>query len=489
MKLLERIERSKDFWFLLITVFIFFLLRIPSLIEPYWYGDEGIYHVIGQAINQDRVLYKDIWDNKPPLLYVLYGIFSSDQFAIRLASLFFGIFATLSFWALAKKLFQLDKAVFFSTGLFAFLFAIPLLEGNIANAENFMLFPILLAGFFIYNNTLEAKKTSFSLQLFVAGLLLTIAFLFKIVAVFDLAAFSLFLIYTVKNKQALFTNTTKNIFYFFVAFALPILATGLFFYAKGAFQPFIDAALRQNIGYVGYGNTLLIPQGFLLIKLFFLFFAAAFLYLKRNLFSSREQFIFLWFLFSLFNAFFSQRPYTHYLLVLLPSFCLMTGLLFIKEKTQVSKRTLAGILFITLYILIANFSLYKKILPYYQNYFLFVTNKRSVTDYQAFFDRQTPVDYAIVSFLKRHMKENDSLFIWGNNGQVYAMLNKLPPGRFIVAYHITNSPATLEETRSAIEKAKPTFIIKAHDEPVPFHLANYKERIMIYHAHIYERAL
>ncbi len=55
--------------FLLIIILLMILLRIPSLFEPYWYGDEGIYLTLGQAIRKGLLLYRDIHDNKPPLLY------------------------------------------------------------------------------------------------------------------------------------------------------------------------------------------------------------------------------------------------------------------------------------------------------------------------------------------------------------------------------------------------------------------------------------
>src|SRR3989344_3644059 len=158
---------------------VFLLLRIPSLYEPYWYGDEGIYEVIGKAIRSGRILYTGIWDNKPPLLYIIYALFDSDQFFVRAASVILG------------------------TLFFAILFGLPLLEGNIANAENFMLFPILLSALLIYSvatkndsNSIKSYSGTDKKMLFVAGLMLGVAFLFKIVAVFDFSALVLFFIIT-----------------------------------------------------------------------------------------------------------------------------------------------------------------------------------------------------------------------------------------------------------------------------------------------------
>ncbi|MBA3723556.1 MAG: phospholipid carrier-dependent glycosyltransferase, partial [Candidatus Levybacteria bacterium] len=210
MKLLSHLEKNKTFWSLVSLCILFFLLRLPSIIEPYWYGDEGIYHVLGLALNQGQVLYRDIWDNKPPLLYVIYALANSDQMTVRFISLIIGLLSVLAFFLLAIKLFTSNRITLIITTIYVLLFATPILEGNIANAENFILFPIILAALLIYSHVQKSpivipakagiQKTDRSriksgmTILFSAGLLLGIAFLFKIVAIFDLVAFALFIV-------------------------------------------------------------------------------------------------------------------------------------------------------------------------------------------------------------------------------------------------------------------------------------------------------
>src|SRR5579872_7480720 len=179
MKLLHKLEHSKEFWFLLISCAVFFLLRFPSLYEPYWYGDEGIYQTIGLAMRHGRLLYSGIWDNKPPLLYIIYSLSSGDQFAAKLLSLIFGLGAIIVFYFIAKKLLVKPLGVWLSTSIFTILFGLPLLEGNIANAENFMLLPILSGAYVILHYKINNKKAYF-----IAGFMLGLAFLLKIVAVF-----------------------------------------------------------------------------------------------------------------------------------------------------------------------------------------------------------------------------------------------------------------------------------------------------------------
>lgn len=494
---LAHLEKTKDFWFLVITSFVFFLLRLPSLFEPHWYGDEGIYQAVGMALKQGRLLYTEIWDNKPPLLYLLYAFFSSDQFSLRLVSLIFGLFAALVFFFLSKLLFpSQQKIVFFTTFLFAILFGTPFLEGNIANAENFMLFPILLAALLVVRYITHKNRW----ELLGAGFLLAIAFLFKTVAVFDLAAFGAFLfLATSKEKKYVFSQVLSLLF-LFGSFLLPILATMLFFFFAGAFWDFFNAAFFQMVGYVSYGNSFIIGQGLLFIKLILLFLFLWFLFLKQSVFSKSVLFVLSWLAFSLFNALFAQRPYTHYLLVLLPSFVLFLGLIlqarFFKEgvataiqRKNMQKAAFLALLFL-LIILAKNLRVYGKISGYYQNFILFVTGQKSVFSFRQFFDRNTPRDYALSEFLKTHAGEKDEVFIWGNNAQVYVLVGKLPLGRYTVAYHATSSKSSLLETQNLLKKEKPRFIVvMPKQSQLPYSLSNYSLRFILDEISIYERIL
>lgn len=491
MKML--IDKSRDIYFLICTSFLFFLLRLPSLFEPYWYGDEGIYQVIGIAIRQGRLLYRDIWDNKPPLLYLLYALFNSDQFTLRLVSLFFGILAVITFFFLARKLFSNKLPVYFSTLFFAVFFGLPILEGNIANSENFMLFPILLSGYLIVKlhcsavipNLVGNDKKKY-LILFLAGVILSLAFLFKIVAIFDFAAFFVFLFIVNALKSPKLLKSLINPFFFSVGFALPVVLTALFFLFNNAFSDFLTAGFKQNVGYVGYGNKFIIPQGLLILKLFLLVAFSLFLFIRRRKINLTTIFVLLWFAFSLFNAFFSQRPYIHYLLVLLPAFSLFLGLLIWDKKLQ---KTYLIVLIFLLIILSTSFKVYGKTNRYYQNFISFILNKKSLNSYRAFFDRNTPKDYELVQFIKNHTKKSDNIFIWGNNAQVYKMSEKLPPGRFTVAYHVTASSKYINETLSNLKKAKPKYIIVTSPKnPIPFSLINYELKFNIRESIIYERS-
>src|ERR1035437_4442220 len=172
MKILAKLEKGKDIWLLIIASLVFFFLRFPSLFEPNWYGDEGIYQTLGIAIRAGRILYRDIFDNKPPLLYLLYSLVNSDQFMIRLLSLVFGLLSVIVFYYLCKKLFTNIKTSFIATIIFAILFGLPLIEGNIANAEHFMLLLNISAGFLVLKSLDSKIMNHKSRILLLAGLIL-----------------------------------------------------------------------------------------------------------------------------------------------------------------------------------------------------------------------------------------------------------------------------------------------------------------------------
>lgn len=486
MKKLHELLDRFDTWVLVICLFVFSILRIPSLVEPSWYGDEGVYQVIGRAIRDGRLLYKDIWDNKPPLLYIYYAIVNSDLFSIRLLSLLFGAGAIVMFFFLAKKLVKNNTGVYVSTALYTVLFGLPLLEGNIANAENFMHLPIIASLYLLISS--EDKKKKYIYYLF-AGFLLSLAFLTKIVAVFDFAAFItiIFFIRIYEKKQPLkrFFGFVSEESLFGIAFVFPILITMLYFFAGGAFGDFYRAAFSQNVGYVGSGNYFLFPMGKLFLKIGLLVFSLLLILKYFSFFKKNAGIILIWVIFSLFDTFFSDRPYTHYILTLLPPFSLLVGLIFSEKK-----KIMYGVFSLIIIAAIGNsFIIYGKIGKYYLNYLSFVFGNKSMEDYQSFFDKSTPRDYELARFIKNKSKDSN-VFLWGDSPQIYFLTDKLPPGRYTVAYHITFYKDAVSETKNDLKMKDVKFIIQTKDDPMlDTFLTSYTLRYKIRDAKVYEREI
>ncbi len=113
------------------------LLRAPSLVEPPWAADEGAYANIGRAIHLGGVLYRTVWDNKPPGIYWLAAAVSTggaSVLRVHLALLVLVAAGTALVWATGRR--QAPPGVGLAAALlFAVLASLPTLGGNQLNAE------------------------------------------------------------------------------------------------------------------------------------------------------------------------------------------------------------------------------------------------------------------------------------------------------------------------------------------------------------------
>lgn len=482
------IKRYKDVWILIILVLGFIFLRMPSLVEPYWYGDEGIYQVVGKAINSGRILYQDIWDNKPPLLYYIYAVFNGEQFFVRLFSLIIGAFSVIAFYFLAQELFKKRKSIVISTLFYVILFGTPIIEGNIANAENFMHLPIIISAIFL----LKFKKERKYKFIFLSGLLLSIALTLKAVAVFEFIAFGLFLI-TFGNSDFLSGKLgnlfkfkkIKNESLFLLGFLIFPILFSFYFILLNAFPDFLSGVLSENIDYVGAENDLVFPMGILLIKILIAVSLTIFVLLKRKKFSDANLFIYLWLILALFSTFFSQRPYLHYMLMTALPLSYFVGSIVDSSKQRVIKISIVLVILVVFYL---NFGIYKKTISYYQNYINFLIFNEKVDKYQSFFDSNTPRDYELARFIETFSEKENDVFLWSDSGQIYALSDSLPPGKYIVAYHITYYNNAIGYMVEKISEQQPKYIIKTKDSPeFRNFLSSYVLKYRIADSDIYER--
>ena len=169
------------------------VLRITSWFEPYWYGDEGIYLVLGQALRRGLVFYRDIHDNKPPLLYLLAAVAGGVTWFRVILTVWFGA-TVVVFYRLMEKLFPKNKLAWYLSTI-TMILGTTATEGNIANAEIFMIGPIMLAMLMALRQTpASAKASAGKRNWLLVGLLMAVAFLFKAPAGADLAALLIWLV-------------------------------------------------------------------------------------------------------------------------------------------------------------------------------------------------------------------------------------------------------------------------------------------------------
>jgi len=446
---------------LIILLVLYTLIFLPSLFEPISYGDECIYLTLGNAARQGLVFYKDIHDNKPPLLYLIAAASFNRLFYLRLISLSWNLIHLAIVYELIQKLVRKKLLPFLGGLIFIALYLI--FEGRVANGENFMMMPISLAVLLMISNKNPKKKFLFGL---LTGLLFSTGFLFKVPAGFDFVGIILaFFILTIKKinlksiKKLIFN---QQLWGTIVGFVGPIIISIAYYSLNGAFTPYVRSALLQNIGYLaswqGSNLKLFIRFGLLMAILLAIFTARTKLPRYLGLFA-------LWFAFSLFGALLSGRPYPHYLLEIVPSL-IMLIVLSLDQKAPISATMALSAIFLILFsFYYFNFWFYP-IKPYYENFISWTTGKRTKKEYLDYWGPQVAENYKLAEFINKTVKADQPIFAWGEGSCLYATANRLPPGRYTVNYHIYDFNG-FEETLQAIkEKQVPVIIKMSHENRV-----------------------
>lgn len=470
---------SSIFWLSLI-LFLVLLLRIPTLFEPHRYADEEIYLTLGLGLRKGLTLYKDIHDNKPPLLYFVAAL-AGNVFWLRFFLLIWHSLTVVVFWKLTKTLLKNAHLgiIGLTTLIFAILTTIPLLEGNIANGEIFMIGPAIFGAYLIWQNRQKWKARA----LLVAGFSFSLAFLFKVPIAFDFAGLVAFLLFTLKGslRQKVYSFFSLRFLYLVGGFLLPIVISIVYYSLQGVFELYVKAALLQNISYLSSwetGKTIssaaFLSGGFSQRGIFLLILMTLLLTLKKWL-SQAGCFLSCWFIFSLFGALLSGRPYPHYLLEPIAPAMLLATVIF-WEKGWVKIYLLCLLLLLPLSAWYYKFWYYKS-LPYYQNFLEYVSGKKDKTQYFAFFEGGVNRNYQVAEYLVKHTLPEERIFVWGTEPAIYSLSQRLPVGRYTVSYHIADFNAW-EEIISNLEKEKPKTIVKMTNEPKKFpaleSLLNYK---------------
>lgn len=446
-------------------LFLVLILRIPSFFEPYYYGDEMVYLTVGQGVRQGLTLYKDAYDNKPPLLYLTAAI-ADNLFWFKVALAFWMIISIVWFYKLSKTLFDpgQEKIVVLSTTIFAALTTLPLLEGNTVNSELFMVGFTILALLMLLKNRLTTKKVFF------AGTLLGLGTLFKIPAAFDAPIIVAYWLITSDIKKE-WKKIIKNTITLILGFTLPIVLTFIWYYFAGALPEYIKAAFLQNVGYLSsfrpgdIQKPFIVRNAPLLIRVLIVFVGSMVVWFFRKKLSKKFILFTLWTLFALFAVTLSERPYPHYFIQIAAPVSFLIAMFFTDKSLE---QSLAVIPLTIAFIVPVFYKFYfYPTASYYLRFVNFATHKINKSEYFAGFSSTTSRNYKIAMFLSQSSYKNDRVFMWDpDSAAVYALAGRLPPIKYVVPYHV-NDFSSRSEVSKQISANPPKFIILTPGNPYP----------------------
>ncbi len=394
--------------------------------------DSGFFQYGASKIIQGEMLYRDLWDHKPPLIFYINSLAlflsNSQTWGIWILELF-----TLSGASFLSYLILKDKVgvwvAFVVTMLWLVSFYLISQGGNYP--EEFGLLLQFLAIFLILRER----------YLLLLGVIFALAILLKptLIGIF-LAIF----IYKLKYFKQILTGL-----------GLVFLTVSVYFFLNGSLGDFWNQVIVYNLLYGGQAtlgeriDSLRYGLGLLQVTwIFVLAFLAWFFFLfKKN--KLLLKIAVLAFPLDLILAILPGRQYPHYFMSVLPPAAILVAFLFFALKNYFFKFFLLGLILISIFPI----------------KFLFLSAK-TVGNYN-------PHENEVVKFIKEETNKDDFVLMWGAE-TVFNFVTKRPtPGRFAHQYALFTkgyqSDFLIYEFLDDLKTRKPKLIIdtSATDTIIP----------------------
>lgn len=477
---------------LALTLLSLLLLGLPILSYPLG-GDEAMFAIAAETLMRGQHLYLDIWDLKPPAIYLLYaGLFSIGGVNATLIWCFdlaWTLLTCFLIYLLGSRMYNsgvgLVAAFAYGTAYFPYDYA------NMAQTDSFMVLPIVAAIYFAYRSR-DGHSGSW---MFAAGLMLGLSFWLKYTGVVFVPIVVLVLLWPKVARDGFFGKVLAGI----AGFLLVAAAFLAYIFFNGIWSGFI-ATLAANTGYnnYGFGGTLgqavtRLLEGILLfhIGLWLLALVPLIKDLRSgkagllSLKGSANLLLWLWLVLAFAALLIQQKLYPYQWIPMLAPLSLITarGFFAVLEWPRwsdaiprLNPRLLRPLLLVLL-LLIVGSRILKEDLILYPQFIAYSTGLISESEYALNFgsrasggsanlDRIT-VAHAIVA----NTQPDQKILVWGYVPEIYWLANRQPASRFAFNYPLVAPwyPGEWkQEFMNTITANPPAYFIIVHDDYIPY---------------------
>jgi hypothetical protein len=421
------------------------------LFLPYT-DNEGAFVLIGREMGRGARLYADLWDHKPPLLFVqswlLQLVFPLTEIHLHLYAFFIHILNAFLIFRLARRLEFSRWGAWASVLAYVFLLIPPLFQTWTVEAD-LLIQPFLLLSFW-------AAFSKNSRLNFLSGALWAAAFFTKQSALFLLPVYLM---------AGSFSDIPK-IFKWLAGAGLVAAAVVLPFALDGRWVDFYDALIGFNQHYIEKGWLFFFAtpafRDFLVqwLKVAGCAYGFVFLYSVLGSFGPFSKplhprtlfFLSVWFLGVLTSCCVSGYFFTYYFIALLPPLALGMGLALMKMNE--TRRFDLGFCFLVIAVVTM----------------LIEANTGGLRD-KVFAYAQYPwpryfADKAMGMAIASEAKPNDRLLVWGDDPQIYVYAGLSPSVKTPFINHLDGRPADALKTLSDFDHQPPRYCVMSRMDQV-----------------------
>lgn len=455
------------------------LLYLPSLGSPFE-RDEGVYATIAQGLLKGQMPYRDLFDNKPPLVYAWYALsfvlFGEHVVAPRILASVLLSLTTLSLFSQARMVFPKTVA-YLAAGLFGLSTGLPFVALH-ANTEAYMLLPLVTS---LVAFTVGVRRGGIRWFL-LSGALCGAAMMTKQVALWNLVALvgvaaalrwktDGFSLRTFRSSACLIAGAAASVGLVAVPFAL-----------TGSLDELFYANVSYNwlyLGVLSYSERLVdFASGTAYVAA-----AAAplaggaiwgFLTVVRRRKQPLDYLILAWALASAAGVSTGGRFFPHYFLQLMPAAAVLTALVVYEIAT---KRRVAPIgkpaLAVGLLMVVVSLGTIGVM------YLAPRAAEQRLAESVAEQEEWESNSRQLGAYIAARTGPDDEIFNFGREAQIYFYADRRPAVRYFSDWPFWWDEATLYGTIKALRSTKPAYIIDTAQPPLFADYAQYHPTVLM----------
>ena len=411
------------------------ILRIPSFLEPHWYTDEAGYVTTARALLQGKVLYSQIWTNKPPLqIWTIAAVIHSlgtSEADLHVLTFLTGLLTLLAIAYAGSRLLGRRRTVV-ALVIAAVMLGTPFLDAELILPESFLIAPMAWAGALLLTRIAAPDTRRWPLWPVAVGALVAAGIAYQQTALADTCAFGLILAMVGRatwRRVAVYAGTVVAITAAWLIPAIVTAGAGKVAYALvGYWIPFTQYRYTGGAA----GDTLL---RLLLV-------AAALALLVVGAWLCRRDrdprwALWVWAGAALLVPAVASQPWAHYLVPSITPIVLALSSLPLRSPVGAAlSRQLAGAGLVAATLLAAVGAASAgldwvdildgsshTVLYYYGGAISTLTRGQSLTAYQDQFDYRVSEDSAVAVWIKAHGLDGRSAVVWSADAWLYDLNN------------------------------------------------------------------
>ena len=459
----KKIFNKKNLYyvFLFIVVIFFALVGLSSspLNKGIMQNDSAVFQIMGKGMIEGQVIYKDLFDHKGPIMYLINAIayLISPQIGLFIVEILF-IYIGAVFIFKTSKMFISKEISLIMSLLYLMLIFVTISGGNFTEeyAMTFTSMALYCIMKIIYKNEYENKilwgviGATFALNFFIKPTYIAVWMAFGIIQ----------FIYSIKEKKI--KELLKYVFYIIIGILVVTIPIMIYLVLNNDINDFINAFFVMNMKYSKAGILLKAKTFWILINgykylnyIVIGFICNVLILFSKKLDLKNKLFITIFFIISIILTAWAPNAYKHYLIQLAPSIIveLIVWCLCIKDSLKLNnkeKKILEELPKKFLYIIFVFFIVFSISCNISNNFKIFslAETNGKVTNEQ-------------LNELKKYLNEDDEIIVLGNQPYYYMYLNKQPKCKYFFQLPIILYDESIkEENKNYIMNNNPRIIIK-----------------------------